>query len=41
MNSDQERPPLFGTWRRLYAAVVLYLAAVIALFTVFTRVFNK
>jgi hypothetical protein len=37
----EEPPPVFGTWRRLYAAVVLYLAAVIAIFTLFTRVFNR
>jgi hypothetical protein len=41
MNGDQEPPPLFRTWRRLYTAVALYLAAVIVIFTVFTRVFNR
>lgn len=41
MNSDPERPPLFGSWGRLYGAVALYLVIVIVLFTLFTRVFNR
>jgi hypothetical protein len=41
MNEEQERPPVFGSWRRLYWAVGLYLVAVIVLFSVFTRVFNR
>jgi hypothetical protein len=36
-----EPPPILGSWRRLYWAVVLYLAAIIALFTVFTRAYNR
>lgn len=35
-----EPPPLFGRWGRLYAAVVAYLAGLIALFYWFTRAFN-
>lgn len=35
----EEPPPLLGTWRRLYAAVLLYLAGLILLFTLFTRVY--
>ena len=34
-----EPPPFLGTWRRLYAAVVLYLALVIAACYGFTRLF--
>jgi hypothetical protein len=41
MMDEHERPPVFGSWRRLYTAVVIYLAAVIVLFTVFTKVFNR
>jgi len=37
----EEPPPLLGSWSRLYAAVVIYLAAVITLFYTFTRVFNQ
>jgi hypothetical protein len=34
-----EPPPFLGTWRRIYAAVVVYLALLIALFYGFMRVF--
>ena len=37
MNSDN--PPILGTWRRLYTAVLLSLAAEIVLFYVLTRSF--
>ncbi len=36
----EEPPPLLGTWRRLYCAVLLYLAGLISLFYVFTRLFR-
>lgn len=36
-----ERPPFFKTWGRLYAAVAVFLMAVIALFDQFTRRFNR
>jgi hypothetical protein len=32
-----EGPPLLGTWRNLYTFVLVYLAAVILLFWLFTR----
>jgi len=35
-----EPPPFLGTWRRVYAVVVLYLAALIASFYAFTRAFS-
>jgi hypothetical protein len=35
-----ERPPFFGSWNRLYAAVLAYLAALIALFYIITRVYS-
>lgn len=41
MNEEQEGPPVFGSWRRIYWAVGLYLVAVIVLFSVFTRAFNR
>jgi hypothetical protein len=30
-------PPFLGTWKRVYLAVVLYLACLILLFYIFTR----
>lgn len=35
-----EPPPFFGSWRRLYAAVLAYLAALIGAFFVFMRAFS-
>lgn len=34
--SDDERVPLFGTWRRIYAAVVLNALVVMALIALFS-----
>ena len=34
-----EPPPFLGSWGRVYAVVVAYLAALIATFYVFTRMF--
>jgi hypothetical protein len=34
-----EPPPVLGTWPRVYAFVVVYLAVLIALFYVFTKHF--
>ncbi len=36
-----EPPPFLGTWRRVYTAVLAFLALVIAAFYVFTRVFSS
>jgi hypothetical protein len=33
-------PPFLGTWNRVYAAVLVYLALLILAFYVFTRVFE-
>ena len=38
--SDEGRPPIFSTWGRLYAAVILYLAAFVAALYVFTAYFQ-
>ena len=32
-----EPPPFLGTWRRVYRFVLIYLAAVIFLFWLFTK----
>jgi hypothetical protein len=37
--TPDEPPPFLGSWKRVYAAVLLYLAALIALFTIFTRAY--
>jgi hypothetical protein len=37
----EEKPPFFTSWARLYAAVLVYLIVVIALFDQFTRRFNR
>jgi hypothetical protein len=34
-----EPPPFLRSWRRVYTAILIYLAALIAAFYVFTRVF--
>jgi hypothetical protein len=34
-----EPPPFLGTWRRVYTAVLVYLACLICLFYAFTRAF--
>jgi hypothetical protein len=36
---DNEPPPFLGTWRRVYTAVLVYLACVITAFYIFTRIF--
>lgn len=36
-----EPPPFLGTWRRIYTAVLVFLALVIAAFYVFMRVFSS
>lgn len=35
-----EQPPFGGSWRKLYAAVLVNLAALVALFYLFTRAFR-
>jgi hypothetical protein len=43
MNTEarDEPPPFLGTWPRVYAAIIVYLVALIALFALFTRTFNR
>jgi hypothetical protein len=39
--ADREDPPPIGrTWRRLYAAVILFLALQIVVYWIFTRAFR-
>jgi hypothetical protein len=45
MNPDERRvadepPPFLRAWRRVYAAVVVYLALLIVLFYLFTRAYS-
>jgi hypothetical protein len=35
-----EPPPFLGTWNRVYAAVLIYLAAIISGFYAFTRAYR-
>jgi hypothetical protein len=35
-----EAPPFLGTWRRIYAAVLIYLVAIISVFYAFTRAYR-
>ncbi len=35
-----EPPPFLGSWRRVYTAVIIYLAMLIALCYAFTRAFS-
>jgi hypothetical protein len=35
-----EPPPFLGTWRRVYAAILIYLAAIIAGSYLFTRAYR-
>jgi hypothetical protein len=44
MQADREHvvddpPPFLGSWRNVYTAVLLYLAALIVIFYAFTRAF--
>ena len=41
MGNDDGRPPFLGSWKNVYIAVVLYLAAVITLFYLFTQAYRK
>jgi hypothetical protein len=36
---DNEPPPFLGTWKRVYTAILIYLACLIGAFYAFTRVF--
>lgn len=36
----EEPPPVLGSWRRLYTAVVIYLIVLVTLFYLFARFFS-
>jgi hypothetical protein len=36
-----EPPPFLGTWRRVYAAAIIYLAGTIAILYLFTRSYRR
>ena len=36
-----EPPPFLGSWKRVYAVVICYLAALISLFALFGWVFSR
>lgn len=38
---SDERPPFLGTWKRVYAAVLVYLFLLILLFLWFTEAWNQ
>ena len=40
MTPDDEPPPFLGSWKRVYTAVLIYLACVIVSFYLFTRAFS-
>ncbi len=40
MTTPDERPPFLRSWQRIYSAVALYLAALIALLSWFTHSWN-
>jgi hypothetical protein len=35
-----DAPPFLGTWRRVYAVLIVYLAALIFVFYLFTRAYR-
>jgi hypothetical protein len=39
--ATDDPPPFLGTWGRVYTGVLLYLAAVITLFYLFTRAYSS
>jgi hypothetical protein len=38
--AGEEAPPFFGSWKRLYTAVFVYLATLIALLYAFSEIFS-
>ena len=38
---EEERAPVFGSWKRLYAAILTYLSVLILLFYWFTVTFSR
>lgn len=40
INHEDDTPPVFGSWKKIYFFVLLNLAAMIILFYYFTKVFE-
>lgn len=38
--SDDEKPPVFGSWRRIYWFVAIFFAVEVALFYLFTQYYS-
>ena len=38
--SEDDKPPFFRTWRRLYLSVIVYLGLLILLFYIFTKAYQ-
>ena len=38
--NDEGRPPVFSSWNRVYAAVLLNLAVLIVMFYLFSKMFD-
>ena len=38
--TDQDRPPVLRSWRRLYTVVLLNLVLLIVLFTIIMKIFD-
>lgn len=40
-HTPDDPPPFLGTWKRVYAAVLVYLVVLILLFLWFTQTWNR
>lgn len=38
--TEEEKPPFLGSWRRVYVAVLIYLAGMIVFCGIFGRIFT-
>ncbi len=41
MNPLDDRPPFWGSWRRIHAGLAVYLLLLIAMLSWFTRSWNR
>lgn len=41
MTFTDEKPPFWGSWARIYAGIIAYLALLVLLFDWFTRSWNR
>jgi hypothetical protein len=40
MNTDNDKAPLFGSWKQWYFVVIIFLILLIILFNFFTKYFS-